>query len=51
MLELGKLMREVAIAYAQMRAAAAAQQIGRAAEVLAEARRDLYRILADGDAG
>ncbi len=46
---LGRLMREVAIAFSQVMRTGSEEQIGKAAEVLAGARRDLYRILADGD--
>jgi DNA-binding PadR family transcriptional regulator len=49
--ELGKLMREVAFAFAQVMRTGSEAQMGRAREVLAATRRDLYRILADGDAG
>jgi DNA-binding PadR family transcriptional regulator len=47
--ELGKLMREVAFAFAQVMRTGSEAQIGKAREVLATARRDLYRILADGE--
>ena len=49
--ELGKLMREVAFAFAQVMRTGSEEQIGRAREVLATARKELYRILADGDEG
>ena len=49
--ELGKLMREVAFAFSQVMRTGSEAQVGRAAEVLATARRDLYRILADGEEG
>ncbi len=49
--ELGKLMREVASAFAQVMRTGSEGQIDRATGVLAETRRDLYRILADGDTG
>jgi DNA-binding PadR family transcriptional regulator len=49
--ELGKLMREVAFAFAQVMRTGSEEQIARARDVLAGARRDLYRILADGDEG
>jgi DNA-binding PadR family transcriptional regulator len=49
--ELGKLMREVAFAFAQVMRTGSEAQMSSAREVLATARRDLYRILADGDAG
>jgi DNA-binding PadR family transcriptional regulator len=47
--ELARLMREVAHAFAQIIHTGSDQQMTRAGEVLAGARRDLYRILADGD--
>jgi DNA-binding PadR family transcriptional regulator len=47
--ELGRLMREVAMAFAQVMRTGSEPQISRAREVLAATRRDLYRILADGD--
>ncbi len=47
--ELGKLMREVAFAFSQVMRTGSEAQIARAAEVLAATRRDLYRILADGE--
>jgi DNA-binding PadR family transcriptional regulator len=47
--ELGKLMREVAFAFSQVMRTGSEAQIGSAQGVLATARRDLYRILADGD--
>lgn len=47
--ELGKLMREVAYAFAQVMKTGGEEQMAKAREVLAHARRDLYRILADGD--
>jgi len=47
--ELGKLMREVAFAFAQVMRTGSDQQVASAREVLARTRRDLYRILADGD--
>jgi DNA-binding PadR family transcriptional regulator len=46
---LGKLMREVAFAFSQVMRAGSDAQMTHAREVLATARRDLYRILADGD--
>jgi DNA-binding PadR family transcriptional regulator len=48
---LGKLMREVAYAFAQVMHSGGKEQLGKAREVLATARRDLYRILADGEPG
>lgn len=47
--ELGKLMREVANAFAQVMKTGGEDQMGKARDVLANARRDLYRILADGE--
>ncbi len=47
--ELGKLMREVAFAFSQVMRTGSDAQIGSAKDVLAAARRDLYRILADGE--
>jgi DNA-binding PadR family transcriptional regulator len=47
--ELGKLMREVAFAFAQVMRTGSEGQMGEARKVLIAARRDLYRILADGD--
>jgi DNA-binding PadR family transcriptional regulator len=47
--ELARLMREVAHAFAQIIHTGSDQQMTRAGEVLAGTRRDLYRILADGD--
>ena len=49
--ELGKLMREVAFAFAQVMRTGSEQQMNAAGDVLKSARRDLYRILADGDDG
>jgi DNA-binding PadR family transcriptional regulator len=48
---LGKLMREVAYAFAQVMHTGGKEQMGKAREVLTTARRDLYRILADGEPG
>src|SRR3984893_636131 len=47
--ELGRLMREVAIAFSQVMRTGSEAQMAKAGEVLATARRDLYRILADGE--
>ncbi len=47
--ELGRLMHEVASAFAQVMRTGGEGQIAKAAGVLARTRRDLYRILADGD--
>ena len=49
--ELGKLVRDVAYAFAQVMRTGSDAQMTKAAEVLTATRRDLYRILADGDAG
>jgi DNA-binding PadR family transcriptional regulator len=46
---LGKLMREVAFAFTQVIRTGSESQIAGARVVLAATRRDLYRILADGD--
>ncbi|HEX3518291.1 MAG TPA: PadR family transcriptional regulator [Solirubrobacteraceae bacterium] len=46
---LGKLMREVANAFAQVIRTGSEEQIASAQKVLAGTRRDLYRILADGE--
>ena len=47
--ELGRTMREVASAFTQVIRSGSETQIAQAGKVLAAARRDLYRILADGD--
>jgi len=47
--ELGRLMREVAYAFAQVMRTGSEAQMGLARDVLEQTRRDLYRILADGD--
>jgi DNA-binding PadR family transcriptional regulator len=47
--ELGKLMREVGFAFLQVMRTGGTEQMGKAREVLTAARRDLYRILADGE--
>ena len=47
--ELGKLMREVAVAFTQVMRTGSEPQMARARDVLASTRRDLYRILADGE--
>jgi DNA-binding PadR family transcriptional regulator len=46
---LGRLMREVSFAFVQVMRTGSESQIGSARDVLAQTRRDLYRILADGD--
>jgi len=48
-IELGRLMKELAYAFAQIMRTGSETQVGKAREVLAGARRELYRILADGD--
>ena len=48
--ELAKLMREVAFASVQVLRTGSEAQMEKARELLAAARRDLYRILANGDA-
>jgi DNA-binding PadR family transcriptional regulator len=47
--ELAKLVREVASAFAQVMRTGSEPQLRRAREVLVSARRELYRILGDGD--
>ncbi len=47
--ELGNLMREVGFAFAQLMRTGSEGQMTEARAVLVAARRDLYRILADGD--
>jgi DNA-binding PadR family transcriptional regulator len=47
--ELGKLMREVAFAFSQVIRTGSEAQVARAGEVLATTRKELYRILADGE--
>jgi len=47
--ELGKLVREVAGAFAQVMRTGSEAQMGEARKVLARTRRDLYRILGEGD--
>ena len=44
-------MREVASAFVQVMRTGSGGQMAKARDVLAGTRRDLYRILADGDAG
>jgi DNA-binding PadR family transcriptional regulator len=48
--ELGRLMREVASAFAQVVRTGSESQMAAARKVLVTARRDLYSILAEGDA-
>jgi DNA-binding PadR family transcriptional regulator len=48
--ELAKLMREVVAASVQVIRTGSDAQVDRARELLRAARRDLYRVLADGDA-
>jgi DNA-binding PadR family transcriptional regulator len=47
--QLAKLMREVAFAFVQIMRTGSEAQITKAREVVATARRELYRILANGD--
>ena len=47
--ELGRLIREVASAFSQVVKTGSEAQMGEARKVLAQTRKDLYRILADGD--
>jgi DNA-binding PadR family transcriptional regulator len=47
--EIRHLVRDVAYAFAQVMRSGSDAQIAKAREVLTQARRDLYRILADGD--
>jgi DNA-binding PadR family transcriptional regulator len=49
MVELGSLMKEVAYAFTQVMRVGGEQQISEAKTVLAETRRALYRILAEGE--
>jgi DNA-binding PadR family transcriptional regulator len=49
--ELTGVMRQVVFAFAQVMRTGSKAQIAQAHEVLKTARRDLYRILADGDEG
>ena len=49
--DLARTMREVASAFTQVIRTGSDAQIGEARKVLSTARRDLYRILADGDPG
>ena len=46
---LGRLVREVYFAFVQVMRTGSEAQMAKAREVLSAARRDLYRILADGD--
>jgi DNA-binding PadR family transcriptional regulator len=48
---MGKVMREVGFAFVQVMRTGSQDQIAKAADVLAGTRRELYRILADGDTG
>jgi DNA-binding PadR family transcriptional regulator len=50
-IELGRLMREVGFAFMQLLRTGSDAQTARAKDILTATRRDLYRILADGDAG
>ena len=47
--QLGRLIREVGFAFAQIMRTGSEGQMARAREVLSATRRDLYKILADGD--
>ena len=47
--ELGRLIREVASAFTQVVKTGSEAQMGEARKVLTKTRKDLYRILADGD--
>ncbi len=47
--ELGRLIREVATAFTQVVKTGSEAQLGEARKVLTRTRKDLYRILADGD--
>jgi DNA-binding PadR family transcriptional regulator len=49
--ELGRLMREVASAFVQVMRTGSPDQWAKAREVLDKTRRDLYRILANGEGG
>ncbi|HEV2923427.1 MAG TPA: PadR family transcriptional regulator [Solirubrobacteraceae bacterium] len=49
--EIRRLIREVTYAFVQVMRTGSPEQIAKAAKVLASTRRDLYRILGDGDAG
>jgi DNA-binding PadR family transcriptional regulator len=49
--ELGRLIREVASAFTQIVKSGSEAQMGEARKVLTTTRKDLYRILADGDPG
>jgi DNA-binding PadR family transcriptional regulator len=47
--ELGHLMRQVAVAFSQLAQTASGSQLAEAKKVLNDARRALYKILADGE--
>jgi DNA-binding PadR family transcriptional regulator len=47
--QFGKLIREVAFAYAQLARTGSPSQLAAAREVLVQSRRELYRILGDGE--
>jgi DNA-binding PadR family transcriptional regulator len=49
--EIRRLVRDAMSAFVQVMRTGSPEQISKAAEVLAATRRDLYRILADGDSG
>jgi DNA-binding PadR family transcriptional regulator len=48
--DLGRVMRSLASAFVQVMRTGSSDQIARAREILDEARRELYRVLADGEA-
>jgi DNA-binding PadR family transcriptional regulator len=47
--QLGKLIREIAFAFSQLARTGSEAQLAAAREVLVQARRDLYRILGEGE--
>jgi DNA-binding PadR family transcriptional regulator len=47
--ELGRLMRDLASAFVQVMRSGSQEQVAKARELLVSTRRELYRILADGD--
>ena len=49
--QIGKLIREIAFAFSQLARTGSPAQIAAAREVLAQTRRELYRILGEGDEG
>jgi hypothetical protein len=46
---MGSLIRDVALASSQVLRAGSPSQVAEASKILAETRRSLYRILADGE--